>query len=174
MDIQGTIPSHGKGIQIGQFAELHRIYSQNDVHTFGALIGDFNPVHFPSKSNITTYNKNQLSYEKPIVHGILLSSAFSTIFGTLIPGCIYRNQTLKFQHPVYVDERICGRVVVKKLRQINRQGGASGVLCTCDTTVTKTTNLQGDNNTESDEDIVCISGEAQVWLPGAMVVEANV
>ena len=65
-------------------------------------------------------------------------------------------------------------MTLKKLRQINRHGG-SGVLCICDTTVTKTANLQEGNNenTERDEDILCISGEAQVWLPGVVISAEN-
>lgn len=172
-NIEGTIPWRGKGIQIGQFAELHRSYGQDEVAAFGALIGDFNPVHFPMVANSNNHHYDAdddqqhvvvaPDGEKPIVHGILLSSAFSTIFATLVPGCIYRSQSLEFRHPVLVAENFCGRVTVTKLRQINRRGGSSGVLCTCDTSITK-----------SDEDggmdgVICISGEARVWLPGATV-----
>ncbi len=165
-NIQGTIPSRGEGMQVRQYAELHRSYSQHDVNKFASLIGDYNPVHFPSKSRTNNesdvqHNNAQTSYNKPIVHGMLLSSVFSTIFGTLIPGCVYRSQSLKYYQPVYIDEAVCGRVVVTKLRQINRSGG--GVLCTCDTTVTK-----HDKDANSNE-ILCISGEAQVWLPGVRI-----
>ena len=168
--IEGTIPSHGKGLQIGQYSSLHESYSQNDVHEFGTLIGDLNPVH---------YDEKQHNYEKPIVHGILLSSVFSTIFGTLIPGSIYRSQTLKFQNPVYIDDNVCGKVVITKLKQISRQRSGSGVLCRCDTTVTKTCCKKkaekGDNNNTGNDDVngdvLCISGGAQVWLPGATVME---
>ena len=44
----------------------------------------------------------------------------------------------------------------------------------CDTAVTKTANVQGRNspgNEESDDGISCISGEAQVLLPGATIAE---
>lgn len=179
---QGTIPSHGKGIQVGQFAEIHSKYSQNDVNTFGALIGDFNPVHFPASRNPNdndTQEKLHNNHKKPIVHGILLSSVFSTIFGTLIPGCIYRSQSLKFHSPVYIDEQAIGRVVVKKLRQINIRSSGGGVLCTCETSVTKMkTNLEGGDDKKSTKstdanqnDVLCVSGEAQVWLPGVTISE---
>lgn len=189
-NIQGTIPFYGKGIQIGQHAKLNRVYNQDDINTFGILIGDLNPVHFPIESEedddplqkeIIDHTIMQAggTYEKPIVHGMLLASVFSTIFGTLIPGAIYRNQSIKFHHPVYVDENTCGQVVIKKLRQVNRQGlqGGSGVLCTCETTVNKTTfNAENDhmNNkvrNDENENLVCITGEAQVWLPGAELIE---
>eukprot|EP00581_Thalassiosira_minuscula_P005182 CAMPEP_0183736666 /NCGR_PEP_ID=MMETSP0737-20130205/49911_1 /TAXON_ID=385413 /ORGANISM="Thalassiosira miniscula, Strain CCMP1093" /LENGTH=246 /DNA_ID=CAMNT_0025970727 /DNA_START=360 /DNA_END=1100 /DNA_ORIENTATION=+ len=182
-NMQGTIPSNGEGIQIGQFAELHRNFTQNDVNTFGALSGDFNPVHFPMDTNdVEKHNQQEkpsaastITYATPIVHGILLSSIFSTIFGTLIPGSIYRSQSLKFHHPVHVNESVSGRVTVKKLKQINRSGN-NGVLCTCDTVITKaaTTLPEKDLNYArkgDDEVILCISGEAQVWLPGSVVEE---
>ncbi len=116
--LQGTLllPSHGggAGIQTGQFTELRRKFSQEDINTFGSLIGDFNPVHFPSTHQSKNDESDRQQHDSveviqqqhdtrtPILHGILLSSLFSTIFGTLIPGCIYRSQTLKFHQPVYV------------------------------------------------------------------------
>lgn len=181
--LQGTIPSYGAGIQIGQFTELCRSFSQEDINAFGTLIGDFNPVHFPSaqqSSDITDgrHEKDAIQHAdadadtRPLVHGILLSSLFSTIFGTLIPGCIYRSQTLKFHHPVYVNEMVCGRVLVRKLRQIDRsRSDGGGVLCTCDTAVIK---VQMNPNTDAEVDnqkIICVDGEAQVWLPGATILQ---
>ena len=153
INIQGTIPSHGKEIQVGQFAELRRTFGQQDITTFANLVGDMNPVHFPREEG----DNDNIQQDKPIVHGILLASVFSTIFGTIIPRCIYRSQSFKFYHPVRYDEQIIGKVVVTKLRQINRSGG--GVLCTCDTILHKI-----DDNTNNG-DIMCISGEAQVWIP---------
>lgn len=177
--LQGTIPSNGTGIQIGQFTELHRTFSQVDMNAFGALSGDFNPVHFPAAQQFHDDSANDVQHDnkqfiqiqnessRPILHGILLSSLFSTIFGTLIPGCIYRSQTLKFYHPVYVNETVCGRVLVTKLRQIDRSGGGKGgVLCTCDTTITKA-------NDKPDNQMLCVVGEAQVWLPGVSLLQKS-
>ena len=223
---------HGKGIQIGQVSECHRIFTQQDVCAFADLIGDWNPVHFQSTNhegiagNVTEaflwnngeptskqiseqkfeHSSEQVSYSehhareraeinttkhrtvkhKPIVHGMFASSMFSTIFGTLNPGAIYRSQTLKFQSMLYVDEEVVGRILVKKVRQIDRRvgpcgGNKGGVLCTCDTSVVKVLkqvhpNENFSNYEEIDnglknekEEIVCISGEAQVWLPGAII-----
>jgi acyl dehydratase len=178
-------------LRVGQYAELHRTYTQVDVNAFGAISGDYNPVHFRptvctnSSNNPKTHkndwysqqydvdDKQQYSPQRSIVHGILLSSIFSTIFGTLLPGSMYRSQSFKFHNPVYVDEAIYGRVVVTRLRHINSDGkigGGGGVLCKCDTTVYKNvvpsgTRRYDTNNCEEDVDILCISGEAQVYLP---------
>jgi len=158
INIQGTIPSNGEAIQVGQFAELRRTFSQRDVIAFANLVGDMNPVHFPPDKQVDSEQHDSMQqHDKPIVHGILLASVFSTIFGTIIPRCIYRSQSFKFYHPVRYDEQIIGKVVVTKLRQINSSGG--GVLCTCDTTLHKI-----DDNTKNG-DMMSISGSAEVWIP---------
>jgi acyl dehydratase len=198
--IHGTIPMHGKGLKMGQYAQVHRTFTQEDVNLFGRLSGDMNPVHFPpsttttlssttSPTTATAATTSNNDEKLPIVHGILLSSLFSNIFGNLIPGAIYRHQSLKFHNAVRVNEDVVGRVVVTKLRQINRKGRGSGggVLCVCDTSVIKmgvvaqkfdnTTNDGNSNNPndkgsneEEKEEIVCISGDAQVWLPDLQLV----
>jgi acyl dehydratase len=189
---------------MSQYAEIQRIFTQDDVNLFGRLSGDMNPVHFPLEDGFLTSStdaddsdgSSSDSKKAPIVHGILLSSLFSNIFGTLIPGAIYRYQTLKFHHVVHVDELVVGKVVVTKLRQINRRGqksgsgsggGGGGVLCTCDTSVIKIlpspsddvtkkrhdkkSNHEGSNSNSDEEEIItCISGDAQVWLPDLQLV----
>ena len=199
--IQGTIPLHGKGLKMGQYAQVHRTFTQDDVNLFGRLSGDMNPVHFPptttptlqtiydkeSSSSSSTAITNDSSKLLPIVHGILLSSLFSNIFGNLIPGAIYRHQSLKFHNAVHVNESVVGRVVVTKLRQINRKGRGGGVLCTCDTCVIKmdvaaaqlfddetrsndSNKHDGGSSNRETKEIVCISGDAQVWLPDLQLV----
>lgn len=133
------------------------------MSTFGALIGDMNPVHFPDE---VVGSKRCQSNHKPIVHGMLLSTLFSAIFGTLVPGAIYRRQSLKFGHAVVVGESVIGRVVVRKVKQVNRNG--SGVLCTCDTVVA-IAEEKPNIDVKGRNEVMAISGEAQVWLPGATV-----
>jgi acyl dehydratase len=171
--IIGTIPKHGRAIQVGQFAELHRSFSQEDVHAFGKVIGDMNPVHFPptqDTSEIINKDPIGVSQEAPIVHGMLLSSLFSAIFGTLIPGAIYRSQSLKFNNSVSVGETIIGRVIVRNLKEVRRNN--SGVLCMCDTVVAKSVkgaSIPDGGSIDDDNEVIAISGEAQVWLPGATI-----
>lgn len=82
--------------EIGSFAELSHTFEQSDVETFANICGDNNPLHineeFASKSR----------FGGTIVHGILLSSLFSTLLGRTIPGSIYVSQTLSFKRPVRV------------------------------------------------------------------------
>jgi acyl dehydratase len=102
------------------------------------------------------------------VHGILTASVFSSIFGTLIPGSIYRSQKLVFQSPVYSNESIIGRVQVTKVKDMKSRG----LMVTCDTIVYK--NYDGSKNIQDcDNAIVCISGEATVWLPNKTISSEN-
>jgi acyl dehydratase len=177
------------GLRVGQYVELHRKYTQADVNAFCEVSGDYNPVHSSrpvcDDSNVDanthdyhTQHHQQLQPDsRSIVHGVLLTSIFSTIFGTLIPGCMYRSQSFKFYHPVYVDEEVFGHVIVTRLRQINNRDSNNdnnnintngcGVLCKCDTTIYKKIHPCSINSNEEIVDMLCIDGEAQVWIPNS-------
>jgi len=155
----------GHGISIGNNAEVERIFTVEEVRQYGQLIGDNNPIHQQSSSDH--------SFPGVIVHGMLTASLFSSIFGTLIPGSIYRSQQLLFDAPVYCNERVVGRVEVTKIKDLRK-----GVLVTCDTLVIKhpieqkqqnTSNnpVKGSNGKGVDNYLIkCVRGEATVWLPG--------
>ena len=112
-----------------------------------------------------------------MVHGMLTASLFSSVFGTLIPGSVYREQSFTFHSPVYVDECIIGRVNVTNVKDLRRKG----LLVTCDTVVYKKDDVCGllvdssvmiDGGDDDDGDIdcidgmtVCVKGEAKVLLP---------
>lgn len=104
-NIRGNIPSNGVGIQIGQFAELNCRYRPSDIEAFGGLVGDMNPVHFPTNGTKNAQlHESHPAFDEPIVHGILVSSVFSTIFGTLIPGesILSYNQAYMHHDPPFV------------------------------------------------------------------------
>mmetsp|Transcript_27932 Transcript_27932/g.63951 ORF Transcript_27932/g.63951 Transcript_27932/m.63951 type:complete len:206 (-) Transcript_27932:39-656(-) len=150
--IAGTIPHGGNGIEVGQYAEAVRIFQQRDVRAFGMLVGDLNPIHFELNAGRGSGHK------RPIVHGILASSLFSSIFGTLIPGSMYRAQELAFRSPIFVDEAVTAHIVVTRTRLIKR---LDGVLIDCDTTIS-----QKDTIVDAEKKSILISGTAQIWLSG--------
>lgn len=84
---------------------------------------------------------------RPIVHGMLYSSLFGTIFGASIPGAIYLSQTFKFKAPVYVGETISAKIEVTGVRTKPFHAA------TCSTKIVR----------ENGE--VCTEGEAVVMLP---------
>ena len=70
---------------------------------------------------------------KEIVHGMLVASLFSCIFGTLAPGAVYLKQTLQFVKPVYVGTPVVATTTIVRVRDWKRRRG--GVVVTCQTKV---------------------------------------
>lgn len=162
--VEGTIPQNGQGIGVTQHAQVRRIFTQEEVRLYAKLIGDNNPLHCELNDSEIASQTPEFQVLKhvglvrfqedgattqPLVHGMLVASVFSCIFGTLIPGSVYRSQNLKFRAPVFANEPIVGKVEVTSVRSWR-----AGVVVTCDTKVLK------------DDTQVCIQGEALVWLPG--------
>jgi acyl dehydratase len=159
-EIRGTVPPGGVGAAVDQYVEVERTFTQDDVDSYGKLIGDMNPLHLRwSKTQVPSLVESHplLAWNEdgsstmPIVHGMLVSGLFSCIFGSLIPGAVYLKQTLDFRKPVYVDSLVIGRVTITAIRQWKRKG----LIFTCDTTVLS----QGKE---------CVRGEADVWVPGGV------
>ena len=65
-------------------------------------------------------------FKKTIVHGIFVSSLFSTIFGRTFTGSIYVGQELSFKRPVFVDADI--KAVVKVI-EVDRKSKGDFVKC---------------------------------------------
>jgi 3-hydroxybutyryl-CoA dehydratase len=158
--IEGTIPRDGIGIAVNQYAEVRRVFSPSDVAHFGDVVGDKNPLHesLPAEEVRQSIRKSGLVKldglnTQPLVHGMLAASLFSCIFGTIIPGSVYRSQSLAFRNPIFVNDSVVARVDVRKVREAPKAGG---VLVFCSTKVV----LERDQT-------LCIEGEANVWLPAA-------
>jgi predicted membrane GTPase involved in stress response len=139
---------------------VERSFSEQEVLQFGNLIHDWNPLHqawqpldLPNELNshplMAKAQEGATTTTQAIVHGMFLSSLFSSIFGTLVPGAVYMNQTLQFRSPVFVDEHVVGKVEITRVKNFK----GHGVIVTCDTRV-----LQLD-------DRECVTGKADVWLP---------
>ncbi len=89
-------------IQLGDTASFIKAWSKEDVATFASLSGDENPLHTDE-----TY-ASQTQFGKPIVHGMLVASSFSTLLGMYLPGmyCLYMKQDIVFKNPVYPGEEL--------------------------------------------------------------------
>ena len=116
-------------IQVGDHAELKHALTQDDVHAFASLTGDFNPLHVDE-----AFAKKTL-FQKPVVHGMLSASFVSTMIGTLLPGggALWMSQTFDFLRPAYVGDTIevmsevtqksqATRVLVLKITVKNQYG----------------------------------------------------
>lgn len=142
--ISGTLVTDGP-IE-GAYASCDHTFTQEAVNNFAAICGDNNPLHIDPKF------ASQSMFKGPIVHGILVSSLFSTLFGRSLHGSIYVSQDLKFRAPVHVGAPIHARMQI-----IKKESKRKGFLLTCSTEV----HVEGvdDNRT------LAISGEAVCLLP---------
>jgi acyl dehydratase len=132
------------GPNVGSYAEVERIFSQSTVNQFAAISGDNNPIHINPEYALTT------RFKGTIVHGILVSSLFSMLLGSLIRGCIYVSQSLSFKRPVHV-----GATVVARIEVINAEKTKTGTLITCSTKAFLPLN----------ENQIVIVGEAKALVP---------
>jgi acyl dehydratase len=85
--------------------------TESMVEKFSNLSGDLNPLHMNNKFAESS------SFNKRIVHGMLLASFFSQLIGMKLPGknALYFSQTLNFRSPCYIDDEIeiVGKVTEK-------------------------------------------------------------
>ena len=130
--------------KVGLFAEVVHTFSQADVNTFAGLCGDNNPLH-----NDPEFAKHTM-FGGTIVHGIFVSSLFSTIFGRSIAGSIYVSQNLSFKRPVHV-----GVPVTARMEIVSVEDKKKGLLMTCST------------NCMLQDGSVAVVGEAKVLVPYA-------
>jgi len=98
-------------INIGDKAETKKTFLETDVLDFARISTDFNPAHVDK-----TYAEKTI-FKRQIVHGMLVGSLFSSLFGVKLPGLgsIYTKQSLKFTKPVYFGDEITATVIVKDI-----------------------------------------------------------
>lgn len=128
--------------EVGTYIQVIHAFPQFDVNSFASICGDNNPLHIDPEFAKTTMFKG------PIVHGILVSSLFSTLFGRTLTGSIYVSQNLRFKKPVYV-----GATIVAIVRVVAVDRKSKGHLLTC------TTECYLEDN------LLAVEGEAKVLLP---------
>ena len=97
-------------IVIGNEIEFSKTFSRDNVLDFARISEDNNPIHIDEKYASETI------FGKRVVHGVLLVSMFSKIFGTIYPGngAIYLSQTAKFLKPAFI-----GDIIVAKAKLIS-------------------------------------------------------
>ena len=132
---------------IGAYAEVQHTFDQGDVCLFGGLCGDNNPIHVDPDFAANTI------FEGTIVHGIFVSSLFSTLFGRTIAGSIYVSQDLNFKRPVHVGKSVTARVEIAEVQERPK-----GLLITCSTLC----------KLDEEEGKVAIDGTARVLVPNVI------
>lgn len=89
-------------LSIGMSAKSINKITDEKIRTFAAISGDNNPIHLDE-----IFAKNS-PFKKRIAHGALISSFFSSLFATELPGpgSIYVSQSTKFKKPVFIDDEV--------------------------------------------------------------------
>jgi 3-hydroxybutyryl-CoA dehydratase len=102
---------------LGRFATRDILVDERLVKSFGDLVGDHNPLHFDAEV------ANAGRFGGPVAHGLLVAGLFSGILGEELPGpgTIYLSQSLVFQRPVYVGQRVQVNVRVVEVNAAKRR-----------------------------------------------------
>ena len=138
--ITGTLINDG--VKVGSYAEVKHVFTQENVNIFANICGDNNPLHInPSFAKDTMFKGT-------IVHGIFVSSLFSTLFGRSIIGSVYVSQTLQFKKPVHV-----GKEITAYMKILSIDERKIGSFLTCSTIC------------EIDGGVIAVEGEAKVLIP---------
>ena len=97
---------------IGQTASLKKVFRTEDVEAFANISKDCNPIH------LDPFYAEKSMFGKRIVHGFLVGSLISAVFGTQLPGkgAVYLHQEMNFRKPVFHGEEITATVVVTHIR----------------------------------------------------------
>ena len=95
-------------IAVGDFAELVRTLTAQDIDAFAVVSGDVNPAHVDSE-----FATGDI-FHKVIAHGMWGGALISNVLGTQLPGpgTIYLEQSLKFLKPVGIGDTVTVRVTV--------------------------------------------------------------
>ena len=103
---------------IGHIAEFEKTFSPEDVALFSSISNDNNPIHLDAE-----YAEKSI-FGRRVVHGLLVSSLFSKIFGTIYPGSgsIYLTQNVKFLKPAFVGENLKAVITLIEFDEIRNRG----------------------------------------------------
>jgi 3-hydroxybutyryl-CoA dehydratase len=103
-------------VQIGEKATFRKTITEADVWAFGAISGDFNPVHMDESFAKGTMFKTR------IAHGMLTAALLdSTLTGIMGQGGIHITQEVKFLLPVKISDSVeVVSEVVEKVEAKNR------------------------------------------------------
>lgn len=98
-------------LRIGQEGFFYKYISEQDVELFAEVSGDKNPLHLDEEYAQTTRFRGR------IVHGMIGAGIISAAIAGVLPGpgTIYLNQTLNFERPVRIGDRVTARVKVLKI-----------------------------------------------------------
>jgi len=128
--------------QVGDGFSFEKHIPAKDVKQFAEIVGDLNPIHLDEEFAEKSF------FKKRIVHGAFLGGLISKILGMDFPGqgTVYTSQNSVFKRPVYVDTTVKVEVKVTEVLVAKRR-------------------LVLETNVLNENDEVCVTGSAMVWIP---------
>lgn len=129
-------------IEVGDSAEIKRLVTLDDLYSFAAVSGNYNPMHLPEADG------DGDGQPERIAPGMFISSLISAVLGTQLPGAgtLYRRQTLEFHERIHAGEEVICRATV-----LDKQEGGTLRLAT--------------EVRRLSDDALVIAGEALVQAP---------
>lgn len=103
-------------IETGMSESYSQTITDADIKAFAGISGDRNPIHLSNEY------AEKSRFKKRIVHGMISTSFFSSLFGTKLPGegCLYVSQNINFKRPVYIDDTVTAIVTVSQVDRLKR------------------------------------------------------
>ena len=98
-------------IEVGLTRQFQITITESMVDDFAKLTGDFSPIHIDEDYAKTT------TFQRRVVHGMLLASFLSRMDGMYLPGkhALYFSQSLDFRYPCFIGDIITvSSIVVDK------------------------------------------------------------
>ena len=95
-------------VVVGQRATRSLTVSADDVRTFAALSGDYNPLHFDAEFAART-KFGRLVAQGGLTTGLLHALVAMDLPG---PGTVFLSQNWKFTAPVFIDDTITAEAEV--------------------------------------------------------------
>lgn len=98
-------------ITIGQTYTFSKCISDEDVHAFSKVSGDYNPLHLDDE-----YAKKSI-FKGRIAHGMITAGIISGGIGMVLPGegTTYLGQEIRFKKPVYIGDQVTITITVLEL-----------------------------------------------------------
>lgn len=124
----------------GASAELTKEITLADIELFSALTGDRNPLH-TDKQAAEASRFGGLIVQGGVTSGLLNAIVAEQLPG---PGTVFLSVEWKFNHPVYVGDRITAKVVLTDVRE-------DKPICKMHTSV------------RNQDDVVCLEGVAVTY-----------
>ncbi len=99
-------------LAVGHKVEITEKITDEMVHKFAELSGDYNPMHLDDEYAAKT------QFKKRIAHGMICGALISRTLGMKLGSAgVYLSQTMKFMHPVFIDDTVTVKVEVMSARE---------------------------------------------------------